>query len=335
MTKTPNRSLYLWLGLLLLLVSCWVSLLLGTSGVGLPQLILTFKKMGGRSLEVIFYQLRLPRILLAAEVGMALAVAGASYQAVLRNPLADPYIIGSSAGAAVGACLASFFKLSHSFLGMWALPLMAFLGAVGAMLLVYRLARVGDKLPVETFLLAGVVVGSLLWALVSFLLTIQRQDIKQIVFWLMGTFQAASWGQVLILGIYLLIGGGVLYLLSPSLNLISVGEETALHSGVEVEKIKLYTLLAASLITAAAVSVSGIIGFVGLVVPHTIRLLLGADNRILLPGSAILGAILLLWADNFSRVVFSPQEIPVGIVTTLIGAPFFLWLLNQRKKKGT
>jgi len=327
-------SLYFLSGLLLLILSAGISLLLGTSGVGFSQLILTLKKLGGRNLEVIFYQLRLPRIILAVEVGAALAMAGASYQAVLRNPLADPYIIGSSAGAAVGASLASFFKLSQSFLGLSALPIAAFLGAMGAMLLVYRLARVGNKLPVETFLLAGVVVGSLLWALVSFLLTIQRQGVKQMVFWLMGTLQSADWSQTVIMGIYLLIGGGLLYLLSPALNLISVGEETALSSGVEVEKVKLQALFLASLLTAAAVSVSGIIGFVGLVVPHTVRILLGADNRFLLPGSAILGGILLLWADNFSRVVFSPQEIPVGIVTTLIGAPFFLWLLKERKKQG-
>jgi len=321
------------LGLLLaLVVSLSISLLLGSSGLGFPQLVAALKSQGEKSLEVIFFQIRLPRILLAAEVGIALALAGTSFQAVLRNPLADPYIIGTSAGAALGAAGAYFFNIPLNLWGFSSLPLFAFLGAMLAMTLVYQLSRVGDKIPVETFLLAGVVVGSLLWALVSFLLTVQQGDIKQIIFWLMGTFQGANWSYVTALFIYLIICSLLLLRFAVPLNLLSVGEETALYSGVEVEKLKIATILTASLATAAAVCVSGIIGFVGLMVPHIARRLLGADNRIIFPAAALLGALLLIWSDNCARLFFSPQEIPVGIVTALIGAPFFLWLLRQRKR---
>ncbi|MCL5036222.1 MAG: iron ABC transporter permease [Chloroflexi bacterium] len=323
--------------LLILLVSIIVAVTLGTSGLSLERLFSAVteffhKKQTLSPDEVILFQIRFPRVLLAAVVGAALAMAGVVFQAVLRNPLADPYIVGTSSGAALGAAVAVLLHLGTGPLGLSWLPIFAFLGAVGAMFLVYSLARVGDKIPVETFLLAGVVVGSLVWAIVSLILTMAGSGLTKIVFWMMGSLQSADWIGLAVTGGYLITGGIWMMLLAHPLNLVSVGEESARHSGVNVEKVKVSAVLAASLVTAAAVSVSGIIGFVGLVIPHAARMILGADNRLLLPASAVIGAVFLVWCDTFSRVVFSPNEIPVGVITALIGAPFFLFLLYKRRK---
>ncbi|MCD6310826.1 MAG: iron ABC transporter permease [Candidatus Eremiobacteraeota bacterium] len=322
---------------LFLLVCLLLAVTIGTSGLSLDRLVsatteFLYRKQKLGPDEVILFQIRFPRVILAAIVGSALAMAGVAFQAVLRNPLADPYIVGTSSGAALGATTAILLHLGTSPAGFSWIPVFAFIGAVGAMFLVYSLARVGDKIPVETFLLAGVVVGALVWAMVSLLLTLTRTELPRIIFWMMGSLQGADWLGVIVSAGYLIIGGIWLMLLANPLNLISVGEETAQHSGVQVERVKVSVVLAASLITAAAVSVSGIIGFVGLVIPHTARMILGADNRLLLPASALIGAIFLIWCDTFSRVVFTPQEIPVGVITALIGAPFFLLLLYKRRK---
>ena len=284
-------------------------------------------------LETIIFELRLPRIILAAGVGAALSMSGAGFQGLLRNPLADPYIVGVSAGSALGAAIGIMLHLEGSWLGISIIPLLAFIGAVLAMLAVYFLSVVDNRIPVETFLLAGVVVGSFLWALVSFLLTLASQDLPRVVFWLMGSLSERQWPQVGMLLPYLLLGGAILYFLSHPLNLMSMGEESAGHMGVEVEKTKIWVILAASLLAAAAVSVSGLIGFVGLMIPHIARRVVGPDHRILLPAAALAGAAFLVGADTLARVMMAPRELPVGIITALLGAPFFCYLLRQVKRR--
>lgn len=282
--------------------------------------------------ELIIFQVRFPRILLAAGVGAALAIAGVGFQGLLRNPLADPYIIGTSSGAALGAALSILFRLKGSFLGISPIPLMAFLGALVSMLLVYGISQKDGKIPMDTFLLAGVIVGAFMGALVSFIISVAREDLPKIMFWLMGSFSGREdWSYILIMLPYLVIGSLAMYFSSHPLNLMAMGEEAASHKGVDVEKTKIVVILAASLITAAAVSVSGLIGFVGLMIPHVMRILTGPDHRILIPSAGLAGSIFLILADTIARTLFSPAEIPVGVITALCGAPFFFWLLKIRK----
>lgn len=305
-------------GLLALAGSLALAVSLGSAPVDLLHLDATSR--------TILLDLRLPRALLAAAVGACLSGAGVAFQALLRNPLADPYVVGASAGAALGAALAIILGMSA------VLPLAAFLGALAAMAFIVRLARVGGALPVDTFLLAGVVVGSFLWSLVSFLLTLARQDMPRIVFWLMGTVQDARWSQFPMILPYLALGLGGLYWASLSLNLLTLGEEAAIPLGLPAERAKLGVLLGATLLTAAAVSVSGLIGFLGLIVPHLCRGLVGPDHRLLLPAAALGGASFLVLCDTLARTALPGQELPVGVITALVGAPFFFWLLATRRR---
>lgn len=283
------------------------------------------------SSAAILLDLRLPRVLLGMLVGASLALVGSSFQGILRNPLADPYIVGTSAGAALGATLAIVLHLPSPLPWLSPVPALAFLGALASMLTVYRLARIGNTVPVETFLLAGVVVGSFAGAMVSFLMTIAKEDLPRVVFWLMGSLGQADASRVALVAPYLLAGGLALYLLSPALNLASLGDEAAWSLGVEVERLKVGVIVAGSLVTAAAVSASGLIGFLGLVVPHVARMLVGPDHRVLLPASALGGAAFLVLADTAARTLAAPRELPVGVLTALVGAPFFFWLLHRRR----
>lgn len=275
-------------------------------------------------------EIRLPRVLLASLVGASLALAGAAFQGMLRNPLADPYIVGTSSGAACGAAIAIALGLSQSFDVAWpARPLFSFFGAILAMVFVFALSRVDGRLPVDTFLLAGVVVGSFLWAFVSFLLAASHDKMKEIVFWLMGDLSLASWPMISMMWPYLVVGAGALGALSHRLNLLALGEESAAALGVAVERTKILIVVFASLVTAAAVSVSGLIGFVGLCVPHITRSLSGPDHRLLLPACALGGAAYLVLADTAARMM-APAELPVGVLTALFGGPFFFVILRRR-----
>ncbi|MFP4497397.1 MAG: FecCD family ABC transporter permease [Vulcanimicrobiota bacterium] len=320
-------------------VSVWGCVHLGASG-NIPHDEINkviFDKLSQKEIietpiTTIVWDLRLPRVLLAAMVGAALALSGAAFQGLLRNPLADPYIVGTSAGAAVGGVIAIVFNFRGHFLGLSAISLFAFAGSVVAMYGIYRLSIIHGRVPVETFLLAGVVVGSFLWAMVSFLLTIAGKSLQEIVFWLMGSTQNTGWAGLLMLVIYLAIGiFGLMYFAHP-LNVLTLGDKTAKHLGVDVEYTKIAIIIFASLVTAAAVSLSGLIGFVGLMIPHIARIILGADHRILFPASILIGAIFMVWVDTFARSAFAPREIPVGILTAILGAPFFLYLLRKYKK---
>ncbi|MGE5587211.1 MAG: FecCD family ABC transporter permease [Clostridia bacterium] len=284
--------------------------------------------------EVILLQVRLPRILLAAMVGASLATAGAALQGLLRNPLADPYVAGVSAGAGLGATIAMVAGMPVSVLGVGSVPVLAFLAALATMAAVYSLARVSGRLPTDTFLLAGIVVGSFLWAAISFILVVSGDTMREAMMWLMGSLSNRGYAHVKMAFPYMAAGIAALIVLARDFNLISLGDEEARYLGLNPEEFKRVAILAASLVTSAAVSVGGIIGFVGLVVPHSVRLLLGPDHRVLMPACAVAGAGFLVVADTLARVVVAPGEIPVGVITALAGGPFFLYLLRRRKASG-
>ena len=280
--------------------------------------------------RIIICDLRWPRILLAMFVGAALALSGCGFQAILRNPLADPYIVGTSSGASLGATLAIVLHIPNFGFPLSSVPLMAFAGAILAMLAVYRLAKVGGVLPVSTFLLAGVIVGSFAGALVSLLMSLAGQDLQRVVIWMMGTLDQADSKTLLMVVPYLAIGFIALYIYAMPLNMLCMGEEHAKSLGVNVESLKIIVVVACSLMTAASVAVAGMIGFLGLVIPHITRILIGPDHRLLLPVAAINGASFLVLADVIARTVIAPQELPVGVLTALVGAPFFFFILKNK-----
>lgn len=276
--------------------------------------------------DVIVWQLRLPRVALGFLVGAALAVSGGAFQGVFRNPLADPYLMGVASGAGLGATLVIALGLTSLFL-----PLFALLGALLSVFLALAIAREGSRLPTARLILAGVVVGSILTAFTTYLLLQNEDRIRQVFAFTLGNLAFAGWPQVGRLLPYVLIGGGVLLLLSKALNTLQLGDLTARSLGLPVERLRLLVIVAASLCTAGAVSYAGIIGFVGLVTPHLVRRLWGADHRVLLPISAVAGGTLLVLSDLLARTLTRPAELPVGVVTTLLGGPFFLYLLRRQK----
>lgn len=279
-------------------------------------------------------RLRLPRILLAALAGAGLAVAGASFQALTRNPLADPSLLGVSSGAAFGVVLAQVLGLGATPLGFLGLTGFAFLGAVLAACSVYLIARVGALLPVQTLLLAGVIVGLFFSSAITLMISLlDFMRLGAILHWLMGNLGPVSYGSLQFLALGLAVGIGAVLAEARALNLLAAGEESALQLGVESERVKRVIFLAASFITALVVSVSGPIGFVGLIIPHTVRMLFGADNRLLIPASVLVGGGFLVLADALSRAVIQPSELPVGVITAFCGAPFFIYLLRTRHGK--
>jgi iron complex transport system permease protein len=278
--------------------------------------------------------LRLPRTALVLLTGAALGGSGAAYQGLFRNPLADPYLIGVASGAGLGAVLAMNIHWPYSFWGLMAVPAAAFIGALATVFLVYALARIGKTIPTTNLILAGVAFSSFATAITSFLMLRSTGELRRAISWLLGGSSQAGWGPVLTLLPYLAIGLGTLLLNGHALNLLQFGDDQAHQLGLSITRTRTLILLAASLSTAAAVSFSGIIGFIGLIVPHVMRLWFGADYRRLLPLSLIGGAAALLLADVLARIMIAPQELPVGIVTALFGAPFFLWVLRRAKNQG-
>ena len=291
-----------------------------------------FGKAADESVRMIILDIRLPRVMLAGMVGASLAAAGAAYQGLFQNPLADPYLLGVAQGAGLGAVLGFLLPVQVHFGSFGTVPLFAFLGGMGAVGAVFLIARVRGLLPTTVLILAGVAVGSFLSAITSFFLLRCGEELHGVLFWLLGGFSGARWEEVAGAAPYILAGALVLMAASQKLNVLQLGEEQALELGVDVEKIKRILLFAATLMTAAAVSFSGIIGFVGIIVPHALRLIWGSDYRLLLPLSLLSGAIFLILADLGARTLLSPGELPVGVVTAVCGVPFFLYLLRTRKK---
>lgn len=335
-----SRRAVAWAGLLLVLVATsGLSFCLGASSVG-PRAALHALAAGPRAghddkAAQIVWRIRLPRLLLGFVVGAGLAVAGTMMQSFFQNPMADPYIVGVSSGAALGATAAIVLHWQAALLGLSAVPICAFGGAVAATALVYGLSRRGGRVPVATLLLTGIAVGSVTSALASLLLVVSpgtRDDLHVVVFWAMGSLAYRGQDQLAMIAPYVAVGLLAAALMARDLNALALGEETAAHLGVNVERVKVALIVVASLLAAGAVALAGIIGFVGLIVPHIMRLLVGPDHRVLLPASALGGAVLLALADLVARTAAAPTEIPVGIVTSVLGGPFFLYLLHRRRQ---
>ena len=285
------------------------------------------------SFAAIVLEIRLPHMVLVALTGAALSSSGAAYQGLFRNPLSDPYLIGVSSGAGLGAVAAMSIQWPAEMGGYLLIPAAAFVGAVLTVLVVYNLARVGGMVPLTTLILAGVAVGAFTSAITSFLMLRSDEQIYRAVSFLMGGTPMAGWMPVVAALPYMLIGMLLLSLSGHMLNVLQFGEEEARQMGLNVEHAKLFIIITASLTTAAAVAFSGIIGFIGLTVPHIIRMVWGPDYRCLIPLSIIGGAVALLAADVLARILMSPSTLPVGIVTAIGGAPFFLWILRRAKRE--
>lgn len=286
--------------------------------------------------ETILLTFRLPRAVGAALVGAALSTAGVLFQGLLRNPLADSYVVGSSGGAALGAVLGMLLGKAVSFLGFGIVPLAAFAGAIAATLLVVQLSTVGGRLPVVSVLLAGFAVSTLLAYTVSLLLVVSTRlqvQLPEVYAWLLGGISVTDWGQILVIGPLIACGIAAALGLARSLNAFSLGEDGASRLGVHVERDKRLLLGLGALLTAAAVSISGLVGFVGLFVPHVTRMVCGPNHRQLIPAAALSGALFLVMADLLARSVLPGGELPLGIVTAFIGGPFFLWLLRRSRKE--
>ena len=318
----------------LLLATVVLALKLGAVPVSVSDLVLDLGRLAiGRAealptdYRLIVFDLRLPRIFLGILVGAALSVAGASYQALLRNPLADPYVLGVSSGAAVGSILALLFLRGFEL----ATPLGAFVGAGATIAAVYFLGRREGQLDTATLLLGGVVCMSFFSAMIMFLTTtLVGRDLRGVTFWLMGDLSTpVSPPMQWIFTVVLLVGVGAIYSTSADLNLMLTGEREAVHLGVDVTRVKLVVYVSASLLTALAVSASGAIGYVGLLVPHIVRLIFGSDYRLLIPASALCGAIAIVLADTLARTIVPPTELPVGAMTAMAGAPVFIYLLRR------
>jgi len=312
-----------------------LSISLGTADIGLMKILrgifgwVSDPVRGWTDTDrVIVFQVRLPRIILAGIVGAALSVAGVVFQSLFRNPLADPYILGISSGSAVGAILAIISGAGLSFLSI---PAASFCGALLTIMLVLGIARTGYRFQTNTLLLAGVIVGSFFSAIIMFLVSItQDERLHSIIFWLMGDLSLSKYNEIIIVTPFVIVGCLIIYLHAHPLNLIVTGEETALQLGVEVERVKRLLLITASLITGVVVSVSGVIGFVGLIVPHMMRMVFGSDHRLLLPVSGLFGLSFLVLADTIARTIIAPVELPVGVITAIFGAPFFIYLLRRK-----
>jgi iron complex transport system permease protein len=284
------------------------------------------------TMNTIIWKIRMPRVLLAGVVGAALAFSGAIYQGLFKNPMAESFVLGVSAGAALGGAIGMIIGISR-VMGIGGTGLMAFLGALFTTYLVYQLGRTGGRVSMTSLLLAGMAINFMLSAAISLLMIFNRQRMDNIIMWTMGSFANSTWGKVVLSFVTVMAGMLVTRFFARDLNILLMGEEEAKYLGIDVERTKKILLALSSFIAAMAVAVSGIIGFVGLIIPHAIRLVMGPDHRVLLPYSAVVGAIFLIIADTMARTLVSPMEIPVGIITALAGAPFFLYLLSKKKRE--
>lgn len=282
----------------------------------------------------IVMNIRLPRVILAALVGASLAIAGAAFQGLLRNPLADPYTLGVSSGASVGAVITLFFGVSIPFAGMFTLPLLSIIFALMTILIVLMFARRIDRgMKVETIILTGIIFSSFLGAFISLMIALTGDELRQIIGWLMGSVSMRGWDYIQIIFPFFLIGTIMLLMNGRELNAMSFGEEKAQHIGVNVQRKKMVVLIAGSILTGGAVAVSGTIGFVGLVIPHLTRLMWGPDHRHLLPLTVLTGSGFLILADLLARIIISPTELPIGVITSMIGAPVFAIILMNRRNE--
>ena len=322
MPKSHSSFPTVWM---LLLAAALAAAMLGCSMLGVVHF--GWDEMWQSS---IFWNLRAPRIVLSVLVGAALSVCGAAYQSVFRNPLTDPYVLGISSGASVGAAVAILLGLEAYMLGVGACALVTGLLTI---LVIYRIASIGNRMHTTTLLLTGVCITFLMSAIISFIMVLRQDKMDSIIFWTMGSFASASWTEVAIVAPVVAVGIGIVLYYARDLNLLLAGSETARSLGVEVERVKRVLLLSTTLMVAFCVATCGVIGFVGLVVPHCLRLVLGPDNRRIVPCAIFAGGLFMLLCDTLARTLLMPAELPVGSLTALAGAPLFIYLLYKNKKR--
>lgn len=315
------------------IVSIWLGISIGS--VHIPFEVL-WNPDANLTAANILWQIRLPRVLLAGLVGAALAIAGAAFQGLFKNPLADPYTLGVSSGASVGAIVTIFFSVSIPLIGMFVLPIFSMVGALVTMLLVMTFAKLVDKsLKMETFILTGIIFSSFLGSLISLMIALTGEELREMIGWLLGSVSMRGWSHVYMILPFVMMGSFILWMYRRELNVLIYGEERAQYLGVNVKRSKLMLLIGSSMLTGSAVAVSGTIGFVGLVVPHMTRMMWGTDHRHLLPLSFVNGASLLILCDLVARTIIRPAELPIGVITALIGAPMFAFIFfQQRRNKG-
>ncbi len=318
-------------GFLSILVIGFIALNFGTIAIH-PQEIFSilWQHKTDDSLGLIIWELRIPRLIMAMLTGMTLSVVGGAFQGILRNPLADPYILGVSAGAALGACSSIALQYVTGIYLANMIPVFALIGALLSILLVYLFSRKKSQLPMTDLLLAGVAVNFFFSAIITILLALSSRELHSMVFWLMGDLSTAGWKKILLVILPVFLGSFLLIISALELNAMALGEEEALHLGIQTEKLRLKIFLIGSMMIAIVVSFTGLIGFVGLVIPHISRLLVGPDHRIMLPVSALIGAAFLIFCDTLARTIIAPTEIPIGAITAIIGAPLFIHLLKRR-----
>lgn len=287
----------------------------------------------GTIYEVIVWKVRMPRIILSALVGGALAVVGGAFQGVFGNSLADPHILGVSSGAALGATVGMLTGISVSFFGLGSISIFAFGGALIAVFFVYNVSKIGGEISTTNMLLTGTAISTMLSSIISLLMTFDQERIDRVYMWTLGSFTAANWEKNLFLFIVVAIGVTIMFSLSGKLNVMMMGEEEAKSLGIDTVKTRRAIILVSSMLVASAVSVSGVIGFVGLIIPHSVRMISGPNNKTLMPYAFLWGAIFLVVCDTIARTIASPTEIPVGIITSIFGAPYFVVLIVRNNKK--
>lgn len=342
MVDSPKKQLLLICFLIIVLIgSMTMAIMVGSVSITpslIWQVILTklgldslFTASFSKSQEVIIWQIRVPRVLLAAIVGAGLAISGAAIQALVRNSIADPYILGVSSGASVGATSVILLG-SFSFLGVYALSLVAFIGALLAVIIVFFLARVHGRVSVIRLLLAGIAVSLVLSAITNFMLMMSKEEggMKAVMHWMLGSLAGAKWSNIIVPFLVFIVAYTALRIYARHLNVLLLGEESAATLGISLERFRLLLIIIVSLLTGVLVAVSGSIGFIGLIIPHIVRMGVGSNYRLVLPFSALTGAIFLVWADAFARIVIAPEEMPIGIITAICGCPFFIWMLRKQ-----
>ena len=333
-------TLLLWALAVCLLISMTFAVMVGSVGIT-PSIIfeVLFAKLGmpiggtaSKAQGIIIWEIRLPRVVLAAIVGAALAISGAAIQALVRNSIADPYILGVSSGASVGAT-AVILLGAFSALGTYALSFAAFLGAITAVVIVFFLARVNGRTSVVRLLLAGIAISMVFSSLTNFMLMMSKQQggIQAVMHWMLGSLAGAKWSTIGIPFVVLFLVFTLLVVNYRQLNALLLGEEVAVTLGINLDRFRIFIILFVSLLTGVVVASSGSIGFVGLIVPHLVRMMVGSNYKVVLPICAFVGAIFLVWADMVARVIIAPVEMPIGIITAVCGGPFFIWMLRRRR----
>lgn len=347
MQGKKRRGCLLWIGLVIFLLLCLVtSASVGSASITVLeslQILLSKIPIAGQLVgtesarpmyEVIVWQVRMPRILQAALVGGSLAVVGCTFQAIFRNALADPHILGISSGASLGATIGIVSGMTLNFLGLGITSIFAFIGAILTMVVVYRIGTLGNQMSTTNLLLVGTAMSTLLSATISLMMIYNREQLEKVYLWTLGSFSAATWSKVSFLAVMTLVGVGIIWLFANDLNVLLTGDEVAASLGIDTVKVKKLLIVIASILVAASVSVSGAIGFVGLIIPHCMRLIMGSDHKVLIPLSAVGGASFMVICDTLARTIAQPTEIPVGIITAVFGAPYFIFLLYRHTKSG-